>query len=164
MAAVVEVWESNTVAETPTQATALSFGSVDQPNIVAADHPLVIPVAGNIFAYQKYLRWKVTSWGDETTTTIDTLRWFKSAGSLAANWTEWNAAAPGGAYGTPARSSLAETTWPATAPDAIAITGSFANPATGYSTNYAVLNVSINASTVAGNKGSHTVVFAYNES
>jgi hypothetical protein len=164
--ATVEIWESNGTsgAEVHTKATGLSFGSVDQPNIVAANNPLVIPAAGNIFAYHKYDRWKVIAWVD--TNTINNLKWFKSAGSLAASWSEDRGGSPTQVYATPTRTLLGSGAWPTIAASAQAITGSFTTPTTGYGSNgyYTQLGVYINNLVAAGAKGSHTVSFRYDES
>ncbi len=159
----VQVWESNTVAETPTHITSLNFGSVDDPNLVAADHPLVIPVSGNVSAFQKWTRFKVVAWVD--TNTIDTFKWFQSAGTDAANWFKTFSTDTNPTFATPVRSDppSTSTNWPTTAGGAQPIDGSFGNPSTGYS-SYAVMNVKISSSTVAGNKGVHTVTYRYNES
>ncbi len=161
--ATVQVWESNLVGEVPTHITGLDFGSVDEPNLVAIDHPLVIPAGGSVFAYQKWTRFKVTAWVD--TNTIDNFKWFKSAGSNGANWSELFAAASNPTFATPARSAppSSATNWPTTASSAEPVDGSFSNPSVGYS-SYAVMNYSISASTASGYKGQHTVTYRYDES
>ena len=149
--------------------TNLNFGSIDAANMVAADHPLVIPVAGSIYSYFKCTRWKVTAWVD--TNLIDNLKWFKSAGANAANWSE-RYASVSRAYVTPDRTlagpgGSVDTAgpWPTTAGTAIAINGSIATPTIGYNgDNYAMHGVTITSSTVAGLKGSHTVTYRYDES
>ncbi len=161
--ATVQVWESNTVAETPTHITGLDFGAADIPNLTAADHPLVIPASGQVFAYQKWTRWKVTAWAD--TNTIDNFKWFKSAGSDAANWQDLASTDTNPTYATPTRAVPPSSinAWPASAGAAQPIDGSFNNPSTGYS-SYVVMNVNINSSTIGGYKGAHTVTYRYDES
>ncbi len=163
--ATVQVWESNTVAETPTHITGLDFGSIDAPNLVAADHPLVIPVSGFIESYQKWTRWKVTAWVD--TTAIDNFKWFKSAGSVAAGWQEYNSTDSNPTFVTPARNAtgLASSAWPTSAGTAQAITGSISNPTIGYS-SYARMVVVIGdvGATNPGYKGQHTLTYRYDES
>jgi len=168
--ATVEVWESNGTsgAETHTQVTAYNFGSSDTPNLTAATYPLVIPVGvGPIYAYRKFTRWKLVTWVD--TNTIDTLRYYKSAGSNATGWNEnYNSVAGGSAYGTPTRANTLCTSdnWPTTAGTAFSVTGTISNPTTGYinSTTYCIMNVRITNTVVAGAKGSHTMSWVYNES
>jgi len=74
-AATVFISESNGAGEVVTDNISnLNFGSVDQPNLVAANHPIIVSEA----SYFKMLRFKVQSLG--TSTTIKDLRWWKSAG------------------------------------------------------------------------------------
>jgi len=74
-AATVYISESNGAGEVVTDNISnLNFGSVDQPNIVAANHPII----QGEYAYRKFLRFKVASLG--TSTTIKDLRVWKSAG------------------------------------------------------------------------------------
>ncbi len=161
--ATVEIWESNGVGEVPTKITSLSFGSVDAPNLVAVDHPLVIPVAGSVYSYQKFTRWKVIAWVD--TNTIDNLKWFKSAGTDAANWSTWRTA-DNEAYFTPDRAGTGIVNpWPTTSGTARSLTGTISNPTTGYITStYVCLLLSIDNTTAAGAKGSHTITYRYDES
>lgn len=162
--ATVEIWESNTNLETPTKITGLDFGSADEPNLVAANHPLVIPVSGAVYAYNKWTRWKVVAWVD--TNTIDNLMWYKSAGTIAANWSEHFKDASNPAFVTPARDKPAfpfGTPWPTSAGTARLIDGTFNNPTTGYS-SYADMNVAITNLVVAGVKGQHTITYRYDES
>jgi hypothetical protein len=166
----VVISESNGAGPTLTDGiTNLNFGSADIPNLVTADHPLVIPVAGNVNSYGKCTRWKVTAWVD--TNLIDNLKWFKSAGTNAANWIV-RYASVSRAYAQPDRSDtgpggIIDTVgaWPSTAGTAIAITGSIATPTIGYNgNNYAMQNVGIVSTVVAGLKGSHTITYRYDES
>lgn len=163
--ATVVISESNGAGPTVTDGiTGLSFGSADIPNMVAADHPLVIPVAGFVYSYNKETRWKVTAWVD--TTTIDNLKWFKSAGTNAANWQEQQNSA-GAAYVTPVRTSQGnDATWPTAAGSAVPLAGTISNPTIGYpsGTNYNLMQLRIASTTVAGAKGSHTLTFRYDES
>jgi hypothetical protein len=79
-AATVYISESNGAGEVVTDnITNINFGSVDQPNIVAANHPII----QTEISYFKMLRFKVQSLG--TSTTIKDLRAWKSAGAYAAN-------------------------------------------------------------------------------
>ncbi len=74
-AATVYISESNGAGESVTDNISnINFGSVDQPNIVAANHPII----QTEFGFNKYLRFKVNSLGDSTT--IKDLRAWKSAG------------------------------------------------------------------------------------
>lgn len=160
----VEIWESNGTSgvEVHTKATVLNFGSVDQPNLVALDHPLVIPVAGLVASFRKYTRWKLISWVD--TTTINNLKWFKSAGVGPSNG--WNERYSDGVYATPIRTNLPNQPWPTTAGTAIAITGTITNPTTGYvnATDYVIHNVYIDNTTTPGLKGAFTITYQYDES
>lgn len=64
MAATVNISESNQAGEVVTDGiTNINFGSVDQPNIVAANHPVI--VGEN--SYSKYLRFHVANMGGSTT-------------------------------------------------------------------------------------------------
>lgn len=162
--ATVEIWESNGAGETPTHITGLDFGSADIPNMVAADHPLVIPASAvDIFSYTKWTRWKVTAWVD--TNTIDNFKWFKSSGSNAPNWTElWqNNANPTYAQPIRAAGQTPQTVWRTSAGTAVAIDGSIANPTLAYS-SYAVMQVSVTDTTAAGAKGTHVLTYRYDES
>lgn len=163
--ATVVISQTNLVGAVITDGIAnLSLGSADIPNMVAADHPLVLPVAGNIYSYEVYTRWKVTAWVD--TNLIDNLKWFKSAGSNAANWIERHSSIAR-AYATPLRtiSNCDGFAWPTTAGTAITITGSIATPTIGYNGNaYAVHQVGIDNTVVSGAKGSHTITYRYDES
>ncbi len=79
-AATVYISESNLAGEFVTDnITNISFGSVDQPNIVAATHPIIQAES----SYFKMLRFKVQSLG--TSTTIKDLRWWKSSGAYVAS-------------------------------------------------------------------------------
>ncbi len=163
--ATVEIWESNGAGEVPTKITGLSFGSVDAPNLVAVDHPLVIPASGNIYSYQKFTRWKVTAWVD--TNTIDNLKWFNSGISGVSGWTELFSNSATQAYFTPDRSGTGGNTspWPVNAGSAMILTGTISNPTTGYiTTTYALMMLRISNSTPAGAKGVHTIVYRYDES
>src|SRR5260221_13463550 len=74
-AATVYISESNGAGEVVTDNISnINFGSVDQPNIVAANHPII----QSENSYFKMLRFKVQSLG--TSTTIKDLRLWKSAG------------------------------------------------------------------------------------
>ncbi len=160
--ATVVVSESNLVGEVPTDISGLNFGSVDEPDLVAVDHPLVIPVAGLVYSFQKWTRWRVTAWVD--TTLIDNLKWFKSAGGVTV-WAELNSTSSNPTYVTPARNGtgITNSPWPASAGSAQAIDGSFTNPTTGYS-SYARMGVAIGDTTPAGAKGAHTITYRYDES
>lgn len=162
--ATVEISESNGGGPTVTDGiTSIGMGSVDTPNMVFADHPLVIPTAGNVFSYKKWVRWHVAAWVD--TTTITNFKWFKSAGpDDPTGWSELYTFDTNPAYAS-GRSNFAMSSgpWPKTAGTAQAVTGSFTNPTTGYS-SYAGLSVTINSSTSSGLKGAWTITFRYDES
>jgi len=75
-AATVYISESNGAGEVVTDnITNMSFGSLDAPNLVASDHPVIL----GEYPYIKYFRFKVQSLGDSTT--IKDLRYWKSAGT-----------------------------------------------------------------------------------
>lgn len=64
MAAQVYISESNGAGEVVTDNISnINFGSVDQPNIVAANHPIIV----SEYSYGKYLRFKVNNMGGSTT-------------------------------------------------------------------------------------------------
>jgi len=89
-AATVYISESNGAGEVVTDNISnINFGSVDQPNIVAANHPII----QGEYSYSKFLRFKVASLG--TSTTIKDLRMWKSAGVLVSGESfGFNAKAP----------------------------------------------------------------------
>ncbi len=77
VAATVYISESNGAGEVVTDNISnINFGSVDQPNMVAASHPVIIGEN----SYFKMLRFRVASLGDSTT--VKDLRYWKSAGAL----------------------------------------------------------------------------------
>lgn len=76
-AATVYISESNGAGEVVTDNISnINFGSVDQPNIVAANHPII----QGEYSYSKFLRFKLDNLG--TSTTIKDLRMWQSAGAL----------------------------------------------------------------------------------
>lgn len=76
MAATVFISESNGAGEVVTDNISnMNFGSVDQPNIVTANHPIIIGEK----SFAKYFRFKVQSLGGSTT--IKDLRMWRSAGA-----------------------------------------------------------------------------------
>lgn len=159
--ATVEIWESNGAGETPTKATNLNFGSADLPNLVTADHPLVIPVSGSVYSYGKFTRFKLVAWVD--TNLVDNLKWWKSSGTNASGWTEDNLHTFN--YTTPSRTFFnGFGAWPTTAGSAVGLPGSFANPTTGYGASYVKHQIGIDSTVIAGLKGSHTVTYQYDES
>jgi len=75
MAATVVFSESNGAGETVTSNISnVSYGSVDQPNIVAANHPVIIGTN----AFSKMVRMQVTAMGGSTS--LSNFKLWKSAG------------------------------------------------------------------------------------
>jgi len=163
--ATVEIWESNGGVPTTTKATSISLGSIDSPNLVPIDHPLVIPAAGFVYSYKKWTRWNVISWVD--TTTIDNFKWFKSTGvAPAGGWLEHFAGNHDPAYSVGRSNYGADDAqpWPTlTIGGPFGVDGTFTNPATGFS-KYAAFVLSIDNSTLPGNKGIFTITYRYDES
>ncbi len=167
-AATVFISESNQAGEVVTDNISnINFGSVDQPNIVTANHPVIV----GEFSYQKYLRFKVASLG--TSTTIKDLRYWKSAGVYVTNENIYTinlaTAVAGVPYATPTQAQL-----PGSFPQPI-LTGDPGSPnvgiggilagtiaAPGYSDYFGMVTQS-NVATPVGPANTKTLTFQYDE-
>src|SRR6266478_6283538 len=79
--ATVVLSESNGAGEVVTHNIAnINFGTIDAPNLIPANHPVVKPTFGSHFSFPKWLRVEVVNMGDSSL--IDELRIWKSAGAL----------------------------------------------------------------------------------
>lgn len=158
MPAVYEWSESNGVGEVVTDAISnLNFGSVDSPNLVAVDNPIV---AGNN-SFEKYIRAKFSG----AFTEISNMLFWKSAGALktgesikvAANQVY---AQPISSTSTKATSDIPESQ--GTALSIQAADGSATITTLGY-TKYAVLQLQTTTSTPAGSVNTKTFTYQYDE-
>ncbi len=162
-AATVYISESNGVAEVVTDNISnINFGSVDQPNLVAANHPIIQSEAG----YFKMLRFRVQSLG--TSTTIKDLRFWKSAGVYVTGEVILRLNNPAQAYSQPNQTDAGAgspiyTSDPGTA--VVGIGGAYAGTiiaAPSYS-NYILLAYTTTGSTPVGPVNQKTLTFQYDE-
>lgn len=160
-AATVYLSESNGAGEVVTDNISnINFGSVDEPNIVAANHPII--QGENSFV--KFLRVAVPSLGDSTT--IKDLRVWKSAGALVTDEVLLTYNVVAAPYETPTTVNTMNvelaTSDPGTANWGIA--GSFAGTITapGYS-NYKRIGIVTGGSTPVGPVNQKTITVQYDE-
>lgn len=161
MAATWQFSESNTVSETITDGISnVNFGSVDESNIVAADHP----ITRGLNSFCKYIRGKFTgSW-----TEISNMKFWKSAGSYVTG--EAIKALANATFSTPSESDTGDSDIPTTEGTALSINSAEGDPtivygASGVSgyTGYIRLQLQTTGSTPAGAVNQKTLTFQYDE-
>lgn len=169
-AATVNISETNGDSGSPVVTdgiTNLNFGSVDAPNIVAANHPVAI----GTHSYGKYERFHVASLGDSTT--ISDLRYWASVyvpltgERLRTN----NYGNNGGSvitYATPSQTSIGTTTIATSDPGSanVDIGGSLVGTiiAPGYSGYFQFqTQTNVGGATPSGPANTKTLIFQYTE-
>ena len=152
MAATFKWVQSNGVGEDTTDITYINFGNVDQANITpVVDNPIV---AGEN-SYEVWIRAHFTTY-----TTIDNLKFWKSAGAYVTS--ELIKAAVNSAYATPVAtaSSVATVNVPTTEGTCLVPTSPGASPA---HSGYITMQLQTAADTPAGAVNQKTFTLKYDE-
>ncbi len=160
MAATFTWKEYNGAGETETTATNLNFGSIDQANIATTSS---YPIAAGENSYEKYVKAGFAG----TFTTIDNIRFYLSAGTIATNDHIYlDGETTSYTQPTATTSTIATVDIPTSEPSSAnvsiggSLSGSLSAPG---NSDFMVMQVSVDAGQSAGTKDALTLTCIYDE-